>query len=223
MAHGIDVILLLLILANLVLLGSARLAFCVQVVAVQGVALSLLPLLTGAFAGSFPALLLAGSALILKGVVFPWLLLRALRDVNVRHEVEPYVGFTASLVLGVIALAGFVRLGGLLTLPFPAPSPLLVPVSFFMSYTGLFLIVARKKALNQVLGYLVLENGIYAFGSVLVNEQPWLVELGVLLDVFVAVFIMGIIIFHISREFDHIDTDRLAILRDWKRGPRVED
>jgi len=64
-----------------------------------------------------------------------------------------------------------------------------------------------------VLGYLVLENGIFAFGVALVEEQPFLVEIGILLDVFAAVFIMGIAIFHINREFDHIDTDKLSNLR----------
>jgi hydrogenase-4 component E len=90
-----------------------------------------------------------------------------------------------------------------------------VPVALFTSLAGLFLIVSRKKALTQVLGYLVLENGIYAFGVGVVQGTPMLVELGVLLDVFVAVFVMGITIFHINRQFDHIDTDQLATLKDW--------
>jgi hydrogenase-4 component E len=83
-----------------------------------------------------------------------------------------------------------------------------------MIFTGLFLIVSRRKALMQVLGYIVLENGIYAFGVALVVESPLLVELGVLLDVFVAVFVMGITMFHLSRAFDDIDTDQLAMLKD---------
>ena len=73
---------------------------------------------------------------------------------------------------------------------------------------------SRRKALTQVMGYLVLENGIYLFGITLGREAPLLVEMGVSLDVFVAVFVMGIIIFHISREFDHIDVDQLASLKD---------
>ena len=79
---------------------------------------------------------------------------------------------------------------------------------------GLFLIVSRKTALMQVVGYLVLENGIYIFGMALAQEEPLLVEMGILLDVFVAVFVMGIAIFHISREFDHIDVDQLTSLKD---------
>jgi hydrogenase-4 component E len=93
-------------------------------------------------------------------------------------------------------------------------SPLIVPVALFTSLIGLFVIISRKKALTQVLGYLVLENGIYAFGVGLVHNAPLVVELGVLLDVFVAVFVMGIAIFHINRQFDHIDTDRMVLLKD---------
>jgi hydrogenase-4 component E len=59
----------------------------------------------------------------------------------------------------------------------------------------------------------VMENGIYAFGVALVENQPVFVELGILLDVFVAVFVMGITMFHINREFDHIDTDQLSKLK----------
>jgi hydrogenase-4 component E len=61
---------------------------------------------------------------------------------------------------------------------------------------------------------LMMENGICAFGLAFAVEQPFLVEMGVLLDVFVAVFVMGIAIHHIGREFDHIDTDRLSALKD---------
>jgi hydrogenase-4 component E len=98
-------------------------------------------------------------------------------------------------------------------LPEPVMSSLIVPVAFFTIMSGLFLIVSRRKALTQVLGYLVLENGIYAFGVALVDKQPMLVEMGILLDIFVAIFVMGIAIFHINREFDHIDTDKLSGLR----------
>jgi len=93
-------------------------------------------------------------------------------------------------------------------------SALLVPVALSSILIGLFLIVSRKKAVNQVLGFLVLENGIFTFGVGLVRELSLLVELGVLLDVFVAVFVMGIMIFHISREFDHLDTDQLSTLKE---------
>jgi len=70
------------------------------------------------------------------------------------------------------------------------------------------------KAISQVIGYLILENGIYLFGAVFLGGQSLLVELAILLDIFVAVFVMGITIFHISRQFDHIDTQKLTELKD---------
>ena len=68
--------------------------------------------------------------------------------------------------------------------------------------------------MTQVIGYLVLENGIYLFGLMLLHEMPILVELGILLDVFVGVFVMAIVVYHIRREFDHIDTHVLAQLKE---------
>jgi hydrogenase-4 component E len=139
---------------------------------------------------------------------------RALRGAEIRREVEPFVGFTASVLLGLAMLALTLWIGARLPLPEPPASPLLVPVALFTMLVGLFLTIGRRKAISQVLGYLVLENGIVAFGIALSHEAPLSVELGVLLDVFVAVLVMGIIIHNIREEFDHIDTDRLAILKD---------
>jgi hydrogenase-4 component E len=75
-------------------------------------------------------------------------------------------------------------------------------------------LTTRTKAITQVLGYLVLENGVYIFGVLLLESTTFLVEVGVLLDLFVAIFVMGIIINHISREFTSISTDRLSTLKD---------
>lgn len=74
--------------------------------------------------------------------------------------------------------------------------------------------MARRRAVTQVLGFIVLENGVFLFGAGVMPETSLLVEAGVLLDLFVAVFIMGILLFHIRREFDHLDADRLSTLRD---------
>jgi len=59
----------------------------------------------------------------------------------------------------------------------------------------------------------MLENGVFIFGQLLVREIPLAAELAILLDLLVGVFVMGIAIYHISREFDHIDTERLTTLR----------
>jgi hydrogenase-4 component E len=209
-----DVILVLLVLTNLRLLGASRLGASIRTVAVQGILLGALALLAHHNHLTMAVLIVALGGMALKGVVFPWLLFRALRQAEVQREVEPFIGSIPSLLAGVAALGGSLWLARRLALPEPPDSSLLVAVALFSILAGLFLIITRKKAISQVLGFLVMENGIYAFGVGLVLESPLLVELGVLLDVFVAVFVMGIIIFHISREFDHIDTHELSSLKD---------
>ncbi len=215
MSVWIDTVLIFLVLSNFLLLGSSRLSACIRFVAVQGILLGVLTLVAHEDGLTLRPLLLALVSAGLKGAVFPWLLKRALREANVRHEIEPYVGYNLSILIGAVALAVSLWLSARLPLPGPPLSSLVVPVALFTSLAGLFLIVSRKNALTQVLGYLVLENGIYAFGVGVVQGTPMLVELGVLLDAFVAVFVMGIAIFHISRQFDHIETDQLATLKDW--------
>jgi hydrogenase-4 component E len=210
-----DSILVFLALTSLLLLGSSRLTGCIRIVALQGILLGVLTLVAHRGELSLRPLLLATAIIGLKGVAFPWLLARVLRDAEVRREVEPFVSYTVSMLIGTLTLALSLWLSQRLPLPTPPIASLLVPVALFTILTGLFVIISRRTALTQVLGYLVLENGIYTFGVGLVQGTPMVVELGVLLDVFVAVFVMGIALFHINREFDHIDADRLAVLRDW--------
>jgi hydrogenase-4 component E len=210
-----DASLVLLALTAFVLLGSSRFGSCIRVVALQGVLLGWLTLATPGAGASLRAPILAVATTALKAIAFPWLLSRALRDADVRREIEPLVGYNLSMLVGLLALGVSLWLGARLPRPAAPASDLVVPVALFVLLTGLFLIVARRKALTQALGYLVMENGIYAFGVGVAEGTPMLVELGVLLDVFVAVFVMGIAIFHINREFDDIDTDHMTALRDW--------
>jgi hydrogenase-4 component E len=209
-----DSILVLLALTSLLLLGSSRLIHCIRIVAFQGILLGLLTVVAHRDELSLRPLALATAIIGLKGIAFPGLLARVLRDAQVHREVEPLVSYSVSMLIGTLTLALSLWLSQRLPLPTKPIASLLVPVALFTILAGLFVIISRRKALTQVLGYLVLENGIYVFGVGLVQGTPMLVELGVLLDVFVAVFVMGIALFHINREFDHIDADRLAVLRD---------
>jgi hydrogenase-4 component E len=210
----LDVILVALILLNLMLLGSSRISACIRLVAAQGILLGLVTVAAQDDPFGIHVFVIALASTALKGIAFPRLLSRAVREAGVRREVEPYIGFTTSILAGTAALAVSMWLASRLPLPGPATSPLVVPVAFFTIFCGLLLILSRRKALSQVLGYIVLENGIYTFGVALALEEPMLVELGVLLDVFVAVFVMGITIFHINREFDPLEADRLDSLKD---------
>lgn len=210
----LDTVLVLLILTNLHLLGSSRISACIRTVAGQAVLLGIVSVLAQRGDVGLRLLLLATVSTIIKAGILPWLLRRASREAGVQTEDEPLVGFTTSLLLGLGLLGAAMHIAGRLPLPGSDGTAFLVPVALFTIMVGLLLIVSRRKAVMQTLGYLAMENGIYAFGLAFAVEEPLLVEMGVLLDVFVAVFVMGIAIHHISREFDHIDTDRLSALKD---------
>ncbi|HTP58041.1 MAG TPA: hydrogenase [Spirochaetia bacterium] len=216
MTVWVEGFLVILVLTNLWLLGSSRLLSCIAAVSVQGVLLGILPLVIRIDAPLWRLLLQAGVSLALKGIIFPLLMLRAVRSVDARREVEPLVGYSTSLLIGVLLLAVSLYTG--LRLPLPAgagaPPRLLVPAALFTALTGLFVIVGRRSAIVQAMAYLAMENGIAAFGMALAEQEPLLVEMGTLLDAFVAVFVMGITIFQINREFDHIDSRKLSSLKD---------
>lgn len=201
------------LLSSFALLATSRIGACIRWLSFQGIVLGLVPLIVHDDALGLRAALLAGANVALKGVVFPWLLLRIRARADFSREVDPFVGYIASILFGLVALGLSVWLAlamkpALVRAPFA-----LLETSIFLILVGLFLIVGRKKALMQVIGYLVLENGIFLFGVITVAQTPLLVELGVLLDAFVGVFVMGIAIFHINREFGSMDVDRLTALR----------
>ncbi len=207
-----ELVLLLVVLTDFAVLGSTRLSTCIRALAVQGFLLGMLPLLLAPSLSVHVSVLAVGTVAV-KGVALPWFLRWAIREASVRREVEPMVGFIASLLLGAAAVGLAFAIAA--RLPLPALSTeLLVPVSLATVMIGFVVLTTRRKAVTQVVGYLMLENGIYLFGLTQTESVPFLLEAGVLLDIFVGVFIMGIVVFHINREFDSIDSTRLTELSD---------
>jgi len=195
------------------LLGTSRIGACIRFLALQGVLFSLVPVIAHDDGMTLRVLGLAGANVALKGMIFPAVLLHLRARAGAQREVEPYIGFVASILFGIVALAVSLGLARELH-PALSHAPFaMLEAAIFLISIGLFLIVSRRNALMQVIGYLVMENGIFVFGAITVVETPLLVELGILLDAFVAVFVMGIAIFHISREFGMADSDRLNTLR----------
>ena len=215
MTSWIDMTFVLVVVVNLFLLASSRLGAVIRAVALQGALLSALALLLASPAHAVGhVLLVAGGALVIKAFFIPWLMFRAIREAAIRREVEPIVGFVPSLLLGGAGIALAFAFSRGLPLPAPEMHTFLVPTALSTVWTGLLLVVSRKKAVTQALGFLVLENGVFIFGLLLTDFMPVMVEAGVLLDLLAAVFVMGIVIFHINREFASLDTDALASLKD---------
>jgi hydrogenase-4 component E len=153
-------------------------------------------------------------AVAIKGLLIPAMLNRALREAAIRREIEPYISFVTSLVLGAVATGAALLYAEELPLAPEHRGSLLVPASLATVLTGFVILVTRRKAVTQVVGYLILENGIFIMGLTLHAAMPFLVELGILLDLLVAIFVIGIVINHINREFASLDVARLDSLRE---------
>jgi hydrogenase-4 component E len=210
---AVNLLLVGILLLNLFMLGTSRIRALIQAAALQGVVLGVIPLMISSHS-DWNAVLIAVASIVLKGSVIPQMLRRALREAQIKREVEPLIGFVPTMLLGAV--------GTLLSIAFASGLPLdpahqellIVPASFSTVATGFLLLTTRIKAITQAIGYLVLENGVFIFGMLLVEAMPLLVEIGVLLDLFVGIFVVSIIIHHINREFASLDTRRLSSLKE---------
>ncbi len=209
----------LVVLLSLWILASSRLLTVLRSVALQGAVLAVLPILIAAQEGAAGAplghaLVLAAASLALKAGLMPYLLWRAIRTASIRRDVEPLLGFGPSLLLGAILTGLAFVAANRLPLPVEAGARILPAGGLATLLLGLLVLVGRTKAVTQVVGYLMVENGIFLFGLLLSHQMPTLVEAGILLDVFAGVFIMGIFVYRIQQTFDHMDTHNLAALKD---------
>lgn len=213
MPQLLDPLLIVALALNFVALGVSRIRAVINAVALQGILLGMFPLLMHSDLG-FRGYLLVAATIVLKGLVIPRFLFHAMREADIQHEVKPVINYMTSLLLGAVGTGLAVVFSATLELDEAHTNLLIVPASLATVWTGFLMLTTRKKAIMQVLGYLLLENGIFLFGLLLLRAMPFLVEAGVLLDLFTGVFVMGIIIHHISREFASISTEHLAELKD---------
>jgi hydrogenase-4 component E len=213
MTEPLNLLVALAIGLNLLALGSSRMPSLIRAVSLQGAALGLMPLLIEHGIDARSALV-AAATIAGKGLVIPALLRRAMRAANIDREIEPFIGFVPSLLLGAGATVAALALAQELPLLPEHAGSLLVPGALASVSTGFVLLIGRTKAISQVCGFLILENGIYLFGLLLIRATPLLVEAGILLDVTVGVFVIGIIVDRIQRAFDSLDTRKLTALRE---------
>ena len=209
----LNALLVLVLSLNLFALGTSRIVTIIKVVSFQGFLLGLMPFfIEENFV--WTSALSSGVTILLKGVIIPFMLLRAMRDVRIKREIEPLIKILPSMLFGALATGFALLISRALPLAEAHSSRLLVPASLATIFSGFILLTTRAKAITQVMGYLVLENGIYIFGMLLLGTMPLVVELGVLLDLFVGVFVVSIIINHINRAFSSLDTRRLVALKE---------
>jgi hydrogenase-4 component E len=211
MLNAANAALMAVLVLNLFALGTSRIVALIRIVAVQGALLGILPLLLHG-RPDLVSTLAAAAAIVLKGIAIPAIMARALRDARIKREIEPLIGFLPSILLGAAATALSLLLAG--KAMGPESGTLVIPSSFATVLVGFILLVTRFKAITQVVGYLVLENGIFIFGLLLIEAVPLVVEMGMLLDLFVGVFVISIIVNHINSAFSSLDTRALASLKE---------
>lgn len=212
-----DVLLSLTLLSVLLSLASNRLLTLVKIMAMQGIVVSLIPLFLEYHQGmAMGSILLLQLMILIKGFLIPGLIFMALKKVKIQREVEPIVGYHASLFAGLVFIVISAFIADRMHVSLPAEHVLLMITAITTLAAGLFLLMSRRKAITQVIGYLMMENGIYLMGTALAKQTHtlYVVEFGVLLDLLVGVMIMGIVLHNINSTFDDVDTALLGQLKD---------
>jgi len=202
MTIWVDTSCIIVVFLALIILSNYRVAAMIRVFALQSFVLGILPFFLHVSGISGREVFIALVTMILKAFLVPSILFWAIRHVSMRSELKPILGFGASIVLGAIVIAGAFWVSLSLKLPGKPVSDLILPCSLATVLLGFMVMVTRTRAVTQVLGYLILENGIFLFAISLFDVMPVLIEMGILLDIFVAVFIMAIVVNHINEEFE---------------------
>jgi hydrogenase-4 component E len=210
----------LVTLLSFAMLGTAfllivrrDLAGQVRIFAAQSVVLAILSAVVAAFTRSME---LAGVALVLallKVFIIPRVLNRAVVKIGLQRAALPYLSTPATLVVcgGLVVIAFYVMAP--VTASNLLPTAEAIPIAFAGVLVGFFIMVNRRRALTQILGFLMLENSIFLLALLATYGVPFIVEMGVFLDVLVAVLIMEVFIYRIKENFDSIEVDRLGRLK----------
>lgn len=204
-----------LILTAVLVVWRRDLAAVVHLLAVQGAALSAIPILRGAFAGDGALLAVGVAVLALRAGILPRLLARAVGTVSRSHrEATPLINTAASLLItAVLTLAAFATTRPLVNLQ-PAPTTTAVPAATTVILIALLVMVTRRHAVSQAAGFLMLDNGIAATAFLLTAGVPLIVELGASLDVLFAVVVIGALTGRLTGAFGGAELDALQELHD---------
>jgi hydrogenase-4 component E len=202
----------LLLMTVLLIATAKRISTCIALLALQCaiIAAQILGIAWGQ--RSFEPLAIAFLVISVKVIAIPYALLWIVRELKTIREVKASTTATQSVFIAV----------GLILLSYFAVHPYartlrvdesMLAAAIALVLTGAFLMVSRKKALMQVVGLLVLENGIFLAALITTFGMPLIVEIGVSFDLLMGVFLMGLFVFRIRDTFDHLDVSKLRRLR----------
>jgi len=209
-----DILIILLGTSILYVFAVSRIEAYVKTLAVQGFLLFLLVIVDIKEIDWFNILFLSLETLVIKTIVIPYLLLKVIRRNEIAREIEPYITqFYSLMIASMIVIFGFVAAFWAAKTQ-AGIKPLYFGVSIILIVSNLFLIVNRKTIITHILCYMMMENGIFLLSLSVANELPFLVNLGVLLDLFVGVYLFAIFFNKIQEMYDGSHIDVLTELKD---------
>lgn len=201
----------LILVSTFMILGSTRLYSCVRAFGIQSFLLACVAGIVAYSTGKNDIYIVSALTLIIKALVIPYIFIYIIREIKVKREIGLYVNISPSLIIGgilVVISYYLIRSINLIT----ELSSFALSASMSLVSIGLFIMISRKKAIMQMLGILIMENGLFLGAISLTYGMPLLVELGIFFDVLIGALIMGILIFRINKTFESIDTDMLKTL-----------
>lgn len=209
----LDVLTILFLGTALAMVLVRRLDQAILLLALQSTILACVALAPSEHGIIGHALLAFALTVAVKVVAIPTILWRVLESIRVKREIEPVlpmkVAFACAVALTLVAY----RAAGTPAIASAMTSRNALPVALAAVLIGLLLMISRRKALTQVIGLIVMENGFYLIALVATAALPLVVEIGVAFDLLVGVIVMGILLYRINQTFDTINTDRLGSLR----------
>jgi hydrogenase-4 component E len=204
----------LVLVCAFVALWRRGLVAIVRSLAVQGVAVAAVALLLGIHEGDPEPIAVAALILALKGGVIPRVLLRIVRAGPDTREAEPLVNVPASLLAAAtLTLLAYATTRSVVALD-PAPEVRAIPIGVAVALIGFFVLVSRRKAVTQIVGFVLLDNGIALVAFLATSGVPLLVELGASLDLLLAVLVLQVLTARMRGKFGDLDLDQLRQLHD---------
>lgn len=204
----------LILLTSFGLLVQRRIYGLIHIFAWQGLFLSLSSLII-AYSNSIHHLYISAVlTLLLKVIVLPYILYLLIHRLNIHKEVEPLVNIPQTMLMGIaiVILSYYVTLPVRELFTLMTRSTLAIALSTVL--LGFLMMITRRKAITQVIGLLAMENGLFFTATSATYGMPLVVELGVALDILIAVFIFGIFTFHIQSTFESLDLKEMERLKE---------
>ncbi len=196
----------------LMMATAKRVSTCIVLFSVQSAVMTAQIVAVAWTRPSIEAYAIAVLVLSVKVVGIPYALFRIVRDLKAPQDVTSSTTASQS----VFIMAGVILLSFFAVQPYAKALRVdedMLAAAVALSLTGAFLMVSRKKALMQVIGLLVLENGIFLAALTTTFGMPLVIEIGIFFDLLMGVFLMGLFVFRIRDTFEHLDVSKLRRLR----------